>query len=212
MAFYRQNARNRIQRSLKEHKTTDRGLRNSISKFLAPPRLAMFYSNFEINENYCSVGCSRNLRSEGNDNIMNHISGRGHEMTRKLPMSSLRVCWNSKTNGKMELSSKESEHYISTDSSDERRKTGKLFKEKPEKTTQKVKHDVRYNDLDDEKFETRFRFDSHTINYLNHIEINSIFTGLSNARGRSHHRNSVKHRKEKSSLPGLSDPSEIEKS
>jgi len=206
MAFYRQLTRNRIQSSLKEHKTSDRGLQSSISNFLTLPRLAMFYSDFEINENYCSIGCSRNLRSEGTDNFTSHRSGRGHEITKKLPMPSLRVCWNS-TNGTMELSSEESSDYISTESSDLSKKTDELFIEKPEKTTQEVKYNVRYNDLDDEEFKTRFSFDSHPINYLKHAEINSISTGLSNASERSHHRNSLKHSKEKSSSPSLSDPS-----
>jgi len=92
MSFYRKITRSRTRSSLKEFETIDHGLQSSISNFLKPARSAMFYSNFEIKVNYCSVGCSGILRSkEKKNNRVYTSSDLGHEARTQYPMSTPRV-------------------------------------------------------------------------------------------------------------------------
>jgi len=183
MSFYRKITRSRTHSSLKELETMDYGLQSSISNFLKPARSAMFYSNFEIKENYCSLGCSGILQSKENKNNSVYISSDlGHETTKTLPMSTHRVCWNSRSHDKMEWSSGESLDFISTGSSDVKRKTEKLFKGKSDENTEELKYNVRYNDLDDEK--VSFSSDSHPRKVSKRKEDISISTTLSDSSGR----------------------------
>jgi len=70
MSFYRQLTRERTLCSFREFSTKDEGLKDSITNFAKPPRKAVFFKSFQIQEDYYSkrgVNCKNQNEKSAND-------------------------------------------------------------------------------------------------------------------------------------------------
>jgi len=120
MAFYRQITRERTLNSLEELKVRDTGLKKSISNFLRPVRSALFFSSFEIKEDYCSIGCATTMKYVHDGSIGKNKSS--WSTSSPIPQ---RVLFKTPTLEKIGESS-EYGSYVSTESSESSKKMDNL--------------------------------------------------------------------------------------
>jgi len=73
MSFYRQLTRERTLCSFREFSTNDEGLKESITNFAKPPRKAVFFKSFQIQEDYyCNRGGNCKIKNENSRNDVCH--------------------------------------------------------------------------------------------------------------------------------------------